>query len=200
MTTVEEVGQRVIALEQALAQANAIIVAMRQAQERDREHIEQLMRGAAAGGDGGEQRGREDRRQPMSSRRGFEKVPAYSGKPDEFDDWRFKLEVFLGMESGFLDFLQWAEEQPVNVDDDDIMTWQEDNPGIDVAWICKQTYNVLAMNLKESVLSLVKNLSAETDTNGANAWRKVANYFAGTSVQRIQHPGSGAASVQSIKV
>ena len=160
---------------------------MRQAQERDREHIEQLMRGAAAGGDGGGGgRAREDRRPPMSTRRGFEKVPAYSGKPEELDDWRFKLEVFLGMEEGFLDFLQWAEEQAVDVDDDDMMSLQEDHPGVDIAWINRQVYNVLAMNLKEPVLSLVKNLSAATDTNGANAWRKVANYFAGTSVQRIQ--------------
>ena len=94
MATVEEIGQRFTALEQALAQANAIIVAMRQAQERDREHIEQLMRGAAAGGAGAGGGRRDDRRPPMSSRRGFEKVPAYSGKPEELDDWRFKLEVF----------------------------------------------------------------------------------------------------------
>ena len=155
-------------------------------QERVREHIEQLMRGAATGGEGGGGRGREDRRPPMSSRRGFEKVPAYSGKPDEFDDWRCKLKVFLGMENGFLDFLQWAEEQPVDVDDDDMMTWQEGHLDIDVARINRQMYNVLAMNLKEPVLSLVKNLNSATDTNGANAWRKVANYFAGASVQRIQ--------------
>ena len=186
MTTVEEVTQRIGALEQALAQANMIIVGMRQSQEQDWENIERLIRGAAGGGEGAGGRGREDRRPLMSSRRGFEKVPAYSGKPKDFDDWRFKLEVFLGMEHGFLEFLQWAEEQAVNVDDDDMMTWQEDHLDIDAAWINRQLYNVLAMNLKEPVLSLVKNLSAETETNGANAWRKVANYFAGTSVQRIQ--------------
>ena len=111
---------------------------------------------------------------------------SYSGKPEELDDWRFKLEVFLGTEDGFLEFTKWAEEQVVDVDDDDIATWQEAHENVDASWINRQMYNVLALNLKEPVLSLVKNLSAATDTNGANAWRKISNYFAGSSVQRIQ--------------
>ena len=68
MTTVEEVTQRIGALEQALAQANMIIVGMRQSQEQDRENIERLMRGAAGGIEGAGGRGREGRRPPMSSK------------------------------------------------------------------------------------------------------------------------------------
>ena len=63
-------------------------------------HQEQLL---AAVGDKSKGEGRKE---SMPGRRAFTALPTYSGKPEEFDLWRFQLLQFLSAEPGFPAFIE----------------------------------------------------------------------------------------------
>ena len=50
----------------------------------------------------------------MIERRGFQKVPEWTGKPEAFADFRFRLRGFLGTEDLFTPILDWVERHALN--------------------------------------------------------------------------------------
>ena len=50
----------------------------------------------------------------MVERRGFQKVPEWTGKPESFVDFRFRLRGFLGTEGHFLPLLDWVERHALD--------------------------------------------------------------------------------------
>ena len=45
----------------------------------------------------------------MTGRRAFTTLPTYTGKPEEFELWRFQLLQFLSAEPGFPAMIEWIE-------------------------------------------------------------------------------------------
>ena len=45
----------------------------------------------------------------MTGRRAFATIPAHTGKPEEFELWRFQLLQFLSAEPGFPAMIEWIE-------------------------------------------------------------------------------------------
>eukprot|EP00971_Amphidinium_carterae_P135456 2683900-Amphidinium_carterae.1 len=137
-------------------------------------------------------------RDPLAVRRGIEKVPTFSGKPEEFDDWKFKLVTFLSQEEGMVMFLQWAEEEPTEVTESEIRD-EGQLLSVDGVRLNRELYQVLVMLLKDSALALIRNYSSQPQNNGANAWRKLVGYYAGATAQRVQGLASRVYSPQRCK-
>ena len=177
------------AMEMALQQAQATIVAMRQVQEASREEIERMKE------DIKERR----RRQPLISQKGFDQLPKFNGKPENYDDWRFKIGVFFSQTEDLFELVQWAEDQAADIDEDDLELYQGENRNMDLKWLNVQVFSVLSLNLQEPVLALIKGLSNSPHGNGLNAWRRVTQYFAGASGQRVQSLTSKVYSPPRVK-
>ena len=47
----------------------------------------------------------------LTTKRAFTLLPKYSGKPEEFDDWRFQMTQFFAEDPNFLRILEWAESE-----------------------------------------------------------------------------------------
>ena len=50
-------------------------------------------------------------KESMTGRRAFTSLPTYSGKPEEFDLWRFQLIQFLSAEPAFPAMIHWVETE-----------------------------------------------------------------------------------------
>ena len=48
---------------------------------------------------------KERNKESMTTRRGFSNIPGYNGKPEEYDDWAFKMRTFLNEEVDFKEVL-----------------------------------------------------------------------------------------------
>ena len=48
--------------------------------------------------------------QRMTERRGFTKVPEFQGRPEAFEDWRFRMRGFLSSEGIFSKLLDWVDK------------------------------------------------------------------------------------------
>ena len=60
-------------------------------------------------------------------KKGFAAIPKYTGKAEDYDDWRFQAQTFLGMEDGFEELIEWIEKQTKEPDQDDLDDWEADN-------------------------------------------------------------------------
>ena len=106
----------------------------------------------------------------FSSAKGFCVVFTNSGKNEEFRTWKDKYEVFLGSEfPKFIDFLKKIEDQDDEITNSDLDLYPHADPK-EVEYMNEQLYNVLAMNLQDAPLALVKNLREEARPRGANGW------------------------------
>jgi hypothetical protein len=125
-------------------------------------------------------------RTKMTEKKNFGSVPAYSGKQEEFDDWRFKMSTFLSGEKTYKDVLMRLGEFKVlptadtaNQMYDEINkhrreeTGEEEIEREEQIWLNHELYQVLSMNLKEKALLSVKNIESKDDIHGLLGWVKL---------------------------
>eukprot|EP00971_Amphidinium_carterae_P162930 3230667-Amphidinium_carterae.1 len=122
---------------------------------------------------------------PLASRKGFEKVLTFGGAPAKFDNWKFKFVAFAGQEEGLVSFLQWAEDETTEITEQNILD-EGQILQVDGAKLNRELYQALALVLRDSALALIKNYSPYPQSNGANSWRKLVEYYAGATAQRVQ--------------
>ena len=125
-------------------------------------------------------------RTKMTEKKNFGSVPSYSGKQEEFDDWRFKMSTFLSGEKTYKDVLTklgefkvLPTEDKVNEMYDEINKHRRDETGEEEIdreeqiWLNHELYQVLSMNLREKALLSVKNIEAKDDIYGLLGWVKL---------------------------
>lgn len=135
----------------------------------------------------------------ISSSKALDKVPKYNGKVEDFATWKYKMKIFLGSENGeFTEFLRWVEDQPDQITNDDMDIYPFEAE--DVKELNDQLYNVLALNLLDSPLALIRNLEDETKTRGANSWWKVVKDAVGMTGSRLQALTSKVNSPVKVKM
>ena len=50
-------------------------------------------------------------KESLINRKGFINLPSYSGRPEEFQNWHFKLKTFLCEEQGFEEVLRFMDQR-----------------------------------------------------------------------------------------
>ena len=104
------------------------------------------------------ERRREERsRDLFIVKKNFATLPKYSGKAEDYDDWRFQASVFLSIETGFADLIHWIENQTPEPDQEDVGEWELGEKGRDADLMNDQLYNFLCLNTKDKALASVKN-------------------------------------------
>jgi len=130
MATAEEVAimmQRIVALEAAMNTLNAKL-------EKEKENA------------------KKNEEKTLTSRKGSQNIRKYSGKPDHFHSWKYKMEMFLaGEEPKFVRFLKWIEEQVDEIRPEDLNEYDmnDDDTDSNVEWMSRQLYLLLAASLEE---------------------------------------------------
>ena len=147
-------------------------------------------------GSGGEHKKREGSERCMTTRRNFSGLPKYNGKHEDYDDWKFKMRTFMSEETEFKELLVCLDDQkevPVDGKALEILEvvkqeTRKTHPDRDVsvAWINHRLYQILCSNLEGKALNMVKNLSAQKDTNGIIGWCKLASDSSSMTAQRLQ--------------
>ena len=133
------------------------------------------------------ERRREERsRDLFIVKKNFATLPKYSGKAEDYDDWRFQASVFLSIETGFADLIHWIENQTQEPDQEDVGEWELGEKGRDADLMNDQLYNFLCLNTKDKALATVKNLATRKKINGVVAWWKFFNECRALTGQRIQ--------------
>ena len=127
----------------------------------------------------------------LAMKRSFQSLPMYSGKPDEYDDWKFKVQTFLSEEDGYAEVLIALEGllQPPTLDDVDkiFKKFAEQNiKSVDRDEMNKQLYNMLCLNLKDKALAGIKNLFDQREINGFLGWWKLSFECNAMTAQRMQ--------------
>ena len=145
----------------------------------------------------------------MTGRRAFTMLPTYSGKPEEFDLWRFQILQFLSSEPAFPAFIDWIEtrlsvkESEHRAERDNQEKERKDSLDYDIdpegseereklkppnlEWLNEQLYQVLALNTKGEALNLIKSLASyeHAYTRGITAWQRLTKDHRGNNAQRI---------------
>ena len=154
-------------------------------------------------------------KESITSKRAFTMLPSYSGKPEEYDTWRFQLVQFLSQDAGFPAMLDWIEtelgdeschkveieekEQKNKKDLEDehggAMTTEELDKKKEYEekklqsfnWHNEQLFQVLALNCKGDALAMIKNLASTEHerTRGVTAWHRLTRDHRGSNTQRI---------------
>ena len=119
-------------------------------------------------------------------KKGFMAIQNYTGKQEEYDDWRFRASSFLCMEEGFKELLTWIEKCTKEPDKTDLDSWELEEEGRDAKMMNEQLYNFLTLNLKDKALALLKNLNMKSDVNGVVAWWRFNQECPALTGQRIQ--------------
>ena len=50
-------------------------------------------------------------RDKLITKKGFAALPKYSGKNEEYDDWRFQASTFLSTEDEYAELIEWIESK-----------------------------------------------------------------------------------------
>ena len=119
-------------------------------------------------------------------KKGFAAIPKYTGKVEDYDDWRFQAQTFLGMEDGFEELIEWIEKQTKEPEQDDLDDWEADNKGRNATLMNDQMYSFLCLNTREKALATVKNLGRKKKINGVITWWKFHEECRALTGQRIQ--------------
>ena len=90
----------------------------------------------------------------ITDQRGFNMVPNFTGKEEDYEEWRFKLLAFLGKEGAeWRDLIILIEAIPIMPTDAELdALWnavQARHPESDMAKMNTELYSVLSLNLKE---------------------------------------------------
>ena len=96
--------------------------------------------------------------EPLTQKKNFNMLPKYSGKPEEFENWKFKMDNFFEGTPNFIEFLIWVEKHKTEVQSEDLEALQIQETTWDVAWMQSQIYQVLSLNTIDGALAQVKNM------------------------------------------
>ena len=136
---------------------------------------------------------KEKGKESMTNRKGFSNIPGYNGKPEDYDDWAFKMRTFLNEEVDFKEVLIKLDkfnQVPTKEEVFEMFQEIEDDADHNVSkeWINHQLYQVLCMNLEGKALSYVKNLNDPLlkDMNGIIGWIKLALQRTAMTSERLQ--------------
>jgi len=133
----------------------------------------------------------------ITNRRAFANLRTYSGKSEEFEEWKFQFKVFLQKDAGLMDYLTTVELMDKTPTEEMLATAYQDmvagfstmvNPPKlrNAEWITRQLYQALCLKLTGTALSLVKNFLPETRTNGLVGWWKLCYEATGMTPQKMQ--------------
>ncbi len=165
----------------AITRMSETIEKMQGAQEEQEKRMMDLMEKFASGKKGGPgPGGRED----VTTLKGFTDLLKNDGKPETFDNWRFKMHQFLTKDETYVDLLKWIEGLRAEVVPEVVEQHGKDK-GIDMKWYNSQLWAVLTMNCIGDALGQIKNLEQDTEVRGVNAWLRVTRDFRGMSAQRL---------------
>ena len=156
-------------------------------------------------------RGREGRKDAgyLTSKKSFIALQNWGGKTEEFEQWHFKMGIFLKEEPGWallLQKLKKMKEMPskVNVP----LLAAELNSvepstfvnGLEELNVMNQQLNqVLSINLTDTALAPVKNMEAEIECNGLACWWKLVQESDSMTGQRLQGLASGVYQPKRVK-
>ena len=144
---------------------------------------------------------KERKREDITSKRGFDKLPKYGGKHSEYDDWKFKMMTFLSgteyLNEILLKLNEFTKQPTVKRDPitgeqgdiDKIFSDLEDAHGyekVDREWLNSQLFMVLSMNVVDSALSTIRNMQEDTDANGVLGWWKLGKEVSAMTPVRLQ--------------
>ena len=112
----------------------------------------------------------------LTQKRSFDKVPKYSGKHLEYEDWKFQMTTFLNESPQMKEALSLINEfvkQPTNEEIEVMFNKVEEKLGeenVDREWVNHQLYQVLSLNLTSNGLGTIKNMMQEKEVNGVLGW------------------------------
>jgi hypothetical protein len=180
----EDPGAREAALVRILNQANEVAIGQRELIQGLTAKVEKLTQdfaGVAASRSVSDS-GRRDRREPLSRIRGFDRLPHFSGKEDEFDTWMTKVTTFLQDEPGLSDIMKRAARATQEIRPEHLNELQEVIPEgerVNVQWYSQQLHTGLMMLTEKTPYAIVKN----ADGNGLEAWRRLHAEYASVTPQ-----------------
>ena len=130
--------------------------------------------------------------QSLTSRRDFSSVPKYGGKTEDYEEWAYKMKVFLGDKRGWQEILSEIEELSV-VPDVIVMDtiFEKHNRGktkesqVDQEEMNHQLFQVLSLNLTEKALSGIKVLAGR-ECRGFIGWYKLHQECSSLTLLRVQ--------------
>ena len=64
----------------------------------------------------------------LVERRGLQKIPEFTGSPEQYDGWKFRMRGFLQTETELLKMLDWVEARAMYMGRDAISTISEATP------------------------------------------------------------------------
>ena len=161
-----------------------------------------------------DKQGTGNRKDGLTTRRAFTMLPHYSGKPEEYEHWKFQVIQFVSDDVYFPTFLDWIEnatdlddetkhkqtflekmeynekvrisaEASLSLTDAEKDRTKRDHP--DLEWYNRNMYQALALNCKGEALGSIKALAgSEYGTHsGVTAWRRLTKDHRGSSATRI---------------
>ena len=110
----------------------------------------------------------------------FTDLPKLDGRPENFDNWRFKMYQFLTKDKNYIEVLGWIEENKIDVTKESLNNFDIellDGKIEDLQWYNSQLWSVLSSNCIDEALGQIKNLESDTDLRGFRAWYKVTQDF-----------------------
>ena len=133
---------------------------------------------------------KDEKKVDVTVQKSFSDLPKLSGKPEEFDSWRFKMYQYLTKDENYTNLLEWIEKQQDDIDDEniesfDLMMTTEKATKMDMKWYNTQLWSILTLNCTGEALGRIKNLEGKTTTRGFSAWLRVTKDFRGMSAQRL---------------
>ena len=128
--------------------------------------------------------------QTLTSRKNFASLSKYSGKSEEYDDWKFQVATYLSEDEGYHELIIHLEKflkPPTKEDMLDIFTELNVKfPSLSMEVMNKELYQFLCLNLKDKALGTVKNLFSTPHVNGFVAWWKLGYENNAMTMQRMQ--------------
>ena len=160
--------------------------------------IEQLISaGGATRGD------RNVRRSNLACSKGCSDIPIFGGEYEEYEDWQYKVRIFLNSECPlFAKFFTYLEGLDREVDEEDVREFGEgrdfEGNTADVVWMNQQLFNILAQKTKGNPFQTVKNMADDEGCSGAGAWVKLLRAYKGKNASRSQRLTERVHDIKSV--
>ena len=132
-----------------------------------------------------------DHKKLITEKKGFSSLPKYSGKSEEYEDWKFQVGSLLATEPGYHDLfveLDKLMKPPTLEDMKTIFTAINTKcmADLDARDMNSQIYQMLSLNVRDKALATVKNLFNVEHVNGFLAWWKLGYEQTAMTAQRMQ--------------
>jgi hypothetical protein len=128
-------------------------------------------------------------RKDVTAAKAFSDLPKFSGKPDQFENWRFKMYQYLTKDVNYVKLIAWIEKQ---TDEPNERTMDEHaaneygaDDEFDMKWYNAQLWAVLASNCEGDALGRIRNLENKSETRGIISWLRITKEYRGMSAQRL---------------